>query len=235
MSVPTLFHGTDARILRMSQNEVKAFKKSIQKSLDYLWQFYKPYSLDNYHNEYSDKGKRYIMVREIEKLKTILNDDLYHSVYGAVSLNELRLNGRKQWQYDGLYLTNWDWQAWGYAKRASSFGELGLVAQILITGARKIQFNGWEPDSDTERAMNRIVAFSEGKPEPVVVILDNLDLKHIKDEGGEDLKEGSMSRVFMYDSEINLSDYPIIDKAPSGESMTDMLVYKNEELSFQTW
>ncbi len=239
MPVPTLYHGTDARILRMSPAEINSFKQDILKALDYMWPFFEPYTQEHRHQEYKPSIKGTVSVQDVEYLKELLDyakdSTLYCQVSMAININQMRLSNRKQWQYDGLYLTNWDWQAMGYAKRGFAFGELGLVASILITAAKKIKFKGWNPGPDTERAMTRIHAFSEDKPEPVVVVLDNLDITHIKDEGGEPLKEGFTSRVFMYDGEINLNDYPILESEPSGNSMTEMLEYRNGTLTQQKW
>lgn len=214
--VPTFYHGTDARILRMSPDEIRSFKQDIIKALDYLWLFFKPYSGD------------------MECLKGPLGYDMDTSLYCqtsmAISINMHRLTSMKLWQYEGLYLTNWDWQAWSYSRRAYCFGELGMVAQILITSAGKIRFRGWKPDYDTKRAMDRIMSFSKVKPEPVVVVLDNLEIEHIKDAGGGELKEGSCSRVFMYDKDINLNDYPVLDDKPYGDSISGMLEYRDGKL-----
>jgi len=239
MSVPTLYHGTDARILRMSQDEIKAFKQDIFMALDYLWKFYEPYTMEHTHLEYNPVSGRSVCVQDVEYLKGPLGhdegSDLYTQVVLAISVNNHRLEGKNAWQYDGLYLTNWEWQAWGYAKRAYSFGELGMIAQILIKGARKIGFNNWNPDAGTISAMDRIIGFSEGKAEPVIIILDNLDISHIKDESGNYLREGSQSRVFMYDKQIDLNDYPRIYSEPSSDSMTHMLEYKNGTLTLSQW
>ena len=40
---PTLYHGTDDRILKMSDEERKAFKNDCIMVSDYLWSIFKPY------------------------------------------------------------------------------------------------------------------------------------------------------------------------------------------------
>jgi len=78
------------------------------------------------------------------------------------------------------------------------------------------------------------MAFSEDKSEPIIVVLDNLDIKHLKDCDGKPLKDGAMSRVFMYDGPINLADYPILTE-PKNLDMTKMLEYKDGSLIESKW
>lgn len=233
MKAPTMYHGTDARILRMSQEEIGAFKKDILTVLDLVWPFYEPYSSEHQHMEYNRKVKGYVPVLDAEVLKGSLEYDkdstLYSNIILGITINKNRLNSRKQWQYEGLYLSYSEWLAWNYARRAACFGELGMLAYSFIKGAKKIQFNGWNPDDKVQKAIDRIKCFGEDKAEPVVVVLEYLDMKHIRGEGGQKLKEGYFSRVFLYTGKISLAGRPLwTERKEDFDSVA--LEYRNGEL-----
>lgn len=238
MSNPLLYHGTDARLARMSQEEIEAFKASIIKSLDFLWQFYEPYSEEHCHMEYNEVCKGYVQVRDLEKLKPILgygtDPTLYNNLLFAISINQNRLKGRKGWQYDGLHLTNCEELAWHYAKRAFCFGEIGLVTYQFILASKKIRFRGWNPDPDVELAMKKICEFAEGKAEPIVVVIDDYDIKILREEGGKKLKEGVSSRVFTLKGKVDLRKFKILTE-PSGDTNNDFLRFCKGNLIPNKW
>ena len=230
---PTLFHGTDAKILRMPAEEIKAFRKSIVSVLEYLWQFYEPYTKEHQHTEFNPRTKRNVLVDDIEYLKPVLdydkNSSLYENVQYAIFINSRRIEGKKQWQYDDLCVTNWEPLAWNYAKRSYCFGEIGLVTYQLIKGAKAINFKGWNPNPEINRYIEEITAFAESEPEPVVIEINDWNITDVRDEGGECLKDGFMSRVFVLKGISNLNAYPVLT-TPSKQSEEKMLVFSNGEL-----
>lgn len=238
MSNPLLYHGTDARLARMSQEEIEAFKSGIFKSLDFLWQFYEPYSKEHTHMEYNETCKRYVQVQDIENLKPILRYDtdptLYDNLMLAISINQMRLKGRKGWQYDGLYLTNWEELAWHYAKRSFCFGEIGLITYQFILASKRIRFREWNPEPEVENAMKIVKEFAEATPEPIVVKVDDYDIRNLRDESGKKLKEGISNRVFILKGKVDLRKYEILTE-PSGDTNDDFLHLCEGKLIQSKW
>ena len=238
MSNPLLYHGTDARLAGMSQEEIESFKAGIIKSLDFLWPFFEPYSDEHFHLEYNEHCKGYVQVRDLEKLKPILLYDedptLYDNLMFAISINQMRLKGRKGWQYEGLYLTNWEELSWHYAKRSFCFGEIGLVTYQFIRAAKRIRFKGWNPSPEVVQSMKMITDFAEATPQPVVVIVDDYDIKKLRDEAGKKLKEGVSSRVFLLKGKIDLRHYHVLTER-SGNTNDDFLRFSEGALFSSKW
>lgn len=233
MKAPTMYHGTDARILRMSKEEIESFRKDILIVLDYVWPFFEPYSSEHQHMEYNPKIREHVPVQDAEYLRGPLEYDkdstLYTNIVFGIAINRNRLNGSKQWQYEGLYMSYSEWLAWNYARRAVCFGELGMIAYTFLKGAEKIRFRDWNPEGNVCRAIERVKKFGDEKPEPVVVVLEDLDMDHIRGEGGEPLKEGYFSRVFLYTGEISLAGRPV--RTVRKEDFDSIaLTYKNGKL-----
>ena len=219
MPIPSLYHGTDARILRMSGDEIDSFRKDIVDALDYLWIFFKPFH---------DK------TRDINLLKSPLEYDndslLFSRISLALNINQNRLDGRSGWKYDGLHLTNCEMLAWRYAERARFFGEIGMITYQFIQAAEKVRFKGWAPDERISATIQKITEFAEGDAEPVVIVLDGLDIKKIRGEDGKRLKEGYSSRVFIYTGKIDITDKPRITTREEGLELDNMLEFRNGNL-----
>ena len=224
MPVPTLYHGTDARILRMSHDEIDAFRQDILYALDYLWVFFSPFQDGT---------------RDIELLKAPLKYDtdpaLFSRISLALNINKHRLDGHSGWQYDGLHLTNCEELAWHYAKRAFHFGEIGMIAYQFILAARMIRFKGWAPNEKVLSTIQKITEFAEGNPEPIVVVLDGLDIKGLRGEGGKKLKEGYASRAFIYTGQIDITDKPRLLSPTPDLQMENMLEFRSGELVLAKW
>lgn len=224
MPVPTLYHGTDDRILRMSHDEIDAFRQDILVALDYLWVFFSPFQDGT---------------RDIESLKVPLKYDtdpaLFSRISLALNINRHRLDGHSGWQYDGLHLTNCEELAWHYAKRAFSFGKIGMIAYQFILAARMIKFRGWSPNEKVTSTIQKITEFAEGTAEPVVVVLDDLDIKKLREEGGKKLKEGYASRAFLYMGNIDITDKPRLLSPTPGLQMENMLEFRDGELVLAKW
>jgi len=238
MPYPPLYHGTDARMARMSQEEIEAFKADIIKSLDFLWKFFEPYSDEHCHMEFNETCKGYVQVRNLENLKPILRYDtdptLYNNLLFAISINQMRLKGREGWQYHGLHLTNWEELAWHYAKRSFCFGEIGLVTYQFILASKRIRFRGWNPEPEVEQAMKKICEFAEEKAEPVFVVVDDYDIRKLRDEGGKKLKEGVSSRVFLLKGKVDLRKFRVLSE-PSGNTNDDFLRFSEGQLIQSKW
>lgn len=165
-SLPPFFHGTDLRIVNMSDSERQSFHTMCKNVCKFLWQFYSTiYDCEslvdsNFSSKYfSEDNKRFA-----EQLRSKLAD------WNQSTSNTVMY----RYESKGIYLTTEPWKAKDYAYRARFFGEIGSIAYYMIKGIEYL--NPFNLDfSDTIRAnMSKIVEFGENVSHPVIFLVDNI-------------------------------------------------------------
>ena len=172
LHIPPMYHGTDARIIRMGSEEIKRIKSKCEDALHYMWTLFKP-----------------LYDRDHETLKRCLDFDNrpedFYKLLDKLHCCSAMHNGREEYQYEALYLTNSIERAKGYARRAYAFGEIGEVTYIMYKAAMKINFSDWNPTEAVANTLNFIKDFAEEDSEPVVIKVENLDPLYFEmDNGG---------------------------------------------------
>ncbi len=171
-----LYHGTDLRIAKMSKEERASFRTDCEKTVEALWNVYKPYLDANYFPRDTFK----------ELFKGDKNKTRWYNLCNALTCYSARLNGNVQYQYDCFYLTNFREIAEDYARSSFAFGEIGLLPFRMFDAMRVLQFPEWSPNKEVADALNRIVDFAEDADHacPVIFEIYNLDFNHIEIERG---------------------------------------------------
>lgn len=191
---PTLYHGTDDRILKMSDEERKAFKNDCIMVSDYLWSIFKPYyetnimvpiNLPGYEGCMGMEKKLYEFKDAFEYDKS---PDDYITLCYALDRQCARISGNEQYDYSYIYLSNQIERAKSYARRSSAFGEIGLTTLQLIEGEKKINLPEFNPDEKTMAAIHKISSFAKEDAIPVVVELSDYDPETILFDNGRPLK-----------------------------------------------
>lgn len=199
--IPTMYHGTDARIVRMSNEKITKLKEQCTEALHYMWSFFKPLY---------DKDRETLM----RSLDFDNRPEVYYKLMDKLHCCSAMHNGREEYQYEALYLTNSIERAKGYARRAYAFGEIGEVTYIMYKAAMKIKFSDWNPTEAVSNTLNFIKDFAEEDSEPVVIKVENLDpLYFEKDNGGlvcQDILDFEPGEMFSFryvrTIELNLND-----------------------------
>lgn len=191
---PTLYHGTDDRILKMSDEERKAFKNDCIMVSDYLWSIFKPYyetnimvpiNLPGYEGCMGMEKKLYEFKDAFEYDKS---PDDYITLCYALDRQCARISGNEQYDYSYIYISNQIERAKSYARRSSAFGEIGLTTLQLIEGEKKINLPEFNPDEKTIAAIHKISSFAKEDAIPVVVELSDYDPETILFDNGRPLK-----------------------------------------------
>lgn len=172
LQIPPMYHGTDARIIRMGSEEIKRIKSKCEDALHYMWTLFKP-----------------LYDRDHETLKRCLDFDNrpedFYKLLDKLHCCSAMHNGREEYQYEALYLTNSIERAKGYARRAYAFGEIGEVTYVMYKAAMIIKFKDWNPTEEITDTLEFIKEFAEDDSEPVVLKLENLDPLYFEmDNGG---------------------------------------------------
>lgn len=169
------YHGTDARIVRMSKAQRDSFTKDINIVLTYLWPFFEPYRFCTEHLK--------------DTLSCNSDSSLWVNASNAIIRYSAMLIGNVNYQYGALYLCNFISRAADYAFRSFAFGESGCNAFYMIKAAEQLKFEGWNPKEEVVEAINRIIKFGSEKPEPVIFKFTDVDYLNLLDESGRVITE----------------------------------------------
>ena len=193
--IPFLYHGTDARIVKMSDEERYNYIKTCHAVVSYLWDFFKPLYRE----------------RKLEQYKEVLspkdNPYLYANVYEKLSMVDMMNNGCQQYQYGDLYLTSRDNSAYNYARRSFAGGEIGLIAYRMIETAEIIGFDGLYENKAAVADIETVKQFALEENEPVIIKVKNLDPKYLQTDTGEPIEWSSIRvipQLYRYDKETVL-------------------------------
>lgn len=167
------YHGTDARIVEMSNEERYRHKLDCVLVVRSLSAIFLPYrfefdALRKLFDDYSDK-------------RDFLNELLS-------TLRHIRsfINGNELYQYNCFYLTNDVSRAAEFAKASFAFGEIGSFAYTLIKAYRHL-LDKPHLDCESSSAIKRVLAFAEAEPSPVVFEFSDIDRNDLLDERGNSI------------------------------------------------
>ena len=184
------YHGTDARIVRMKEKERKQYINGCNIVINYLFKFYKPLLEHEMVKTQIGGITCKVLKQKIEVLyKNIFIEnnklDLYYRIYEKSRYVDWYFNGSQKYQYSSFYVTGDKDKAKGFAYRAYAGGEFGMNAYYLIQGLELISFPDFNPSQEVEKAIESILDFAmEGKEEPVVFELNDLNLDMLLNEDG---------------------------------------------------
>ena len=192
-SIP-FYHGTDARMIEMTETDRQQYLDDCNDVINYLSQFYLPLlEMELTDEEYEGKQIKFhrplfeIRYRKVFEERNALN--LYINIKEKLHMLESRNNNSGLYQYGSFYLTTNKMTALNYAQRSFAGGEIGLMAYRLIEGTEIINFTDYNPDESLKNKINRIKEFGEeGKEHPVIVSFDNVDFNCLSYENGNPLK-----------------------------------------------
>ena len=210
-----LYHGTDARLVKMSQEERNEYLNYCNLVIDYFWRLFEPYYSSFETQQVTINGnKTSVQVRTIEKYKPLFEAQdkigVYYNLIEKLWMIETTRNGNEQYQYGDLYLTSSKLKARDYALHSFAGGELGSIAQRLILAAELMEVEQIDMDEKTRKAIETIKSFTNN-PEvicPVIVKVPNIEIKYLKSDKGEQLEwmtDHFTHQDFRYSKKIELS------------------------------
>lgn len=210
--LPILYHGTDARFVRMSKEKRMEYLNKCNKVIDYLWGVFQPLwtttevveiTLSNGKIGYVPQKKIEIIASKFtSKEERIVKNNFFESL----SRVEAWKKGNAQYQYGDLYLTSLRETAINYARRAFAGGETGLNAYRLIEGAELLQIEGWNNNNDIIQTIAEIIQVigTKDNDEPVVISIYDIDDDKLFADTGNVLDKGIPQQLFRYVGEYTL-------------------------------
>ena len=238
MERPELYHGTDVRMIEMSEEERQHFFDACNLVIESIFPFYVP--LLQFVKEKVKIGNETVYVNTItvlqQKYEKILDEKggpyTYLNLYEKLKMIEWRNNNADLYQYQNLYLTSVKPKAFNYARSSYAGCELGLIAYQVIKGADIIGLDNFQPDKETKKAIDFIKEFGkEGNGRPVIVTLKDYDESALTHGNGKPLdqqivelwhKKPEVDFIFRYNKVIDLTKCKI-------ENVTEELYKKMKE------
>lgn len=221
---PILYHGTDARFVRMDKGERMKYLNKCKQIIDYFWEIFQPLWQKMEQTVTLPNGVKIhdTSSRKIEHLNSLFinvgEHELYNRLLSRLSMVDSWKNDSKWYQYDFLCVTGDKEKAERYAKRSFAGGELGYIAYDLICGA---EFLDLIDDSFPQELMvfiNTIKINSLPKyRQPVVVVINDMELQNLYFETTDkpvDDFELIPYGSFKYKADYNLSlenAYPVTE------------------------
>lgn len=209
MSSPSVifYHGTDARIVRMTTEERKNFRAMVDEIIHVLWPIYKPY-IDGsmQYGEY----ELFVLLNRNERLFDFVRQRLGYW-YGQTMNNKLY-----QYQEDGLYVRMDKIFADNYANTARFFGEIGSIAYAMAYPLKLIK-QASKFNQDFTDKLNKFLDFCSQTPEPVVYEFNLSSCENLIDENGNSLSNEIFFDIFCVNpclrivKEVDLSSMTPID------------------------
>lgn len=208
---PILYHGTDARLIKMPHNTLCTYIKDCNMVIDCLWPVFKPYWESEDVSTVINGQVRVINQFKIEKYKDVLNrhsEGLYIFLSNRMITLEAREKGNELYQYGALYLTTDRYKAKRYAMNAFGGGEIGTTSYCLIQAAEALGWDVWKNNSKLANAIKNIKSFAETKPEPVIIPVTDIDFEHLCSQDGSKIyciDEDTMPQDLRYTKEYRIS------------------------------
>lgn len=169
-----LYHGSDAKIIRMTEDERLSYFADCKRAIDYLWPFYEILlKEDLYFNKLKqEKGE------ENASLISLAYED-------SMAIRDYK-RGSKDYEYGDFYLA-YRFTACNSARRAYAGGEFARLTHTLITAADVIGFDNWQPDASTRKCFEKVLKMANAPKEPVVFCFafEDLDINYLRDVRGE--------------------------------------------------
>lgn len=218
----TLFHGTDARIIEMTNEERLEYLDCCNMVIDALYPLFKPL-LTWEKVECVVNGEKIVCYEYPLKLRyeKVLNEKggqfMYTNLLEKLKMIEARYNASALYQYGSLYLCDKKSSAMRYSQRSYAGGETGLMAYRLIEGVEHIGFDTPYKSAQVEKAVAAVKEFGkEGSEKPAIVTISAIDPAYLSFEDGKpldaddirELEEGKRNsdRKFRYGKPIELKD-----------------------------
>lgn len=213
MIISELYHGTDARLIEMSECERIHYMGLCKFVIDNVFPIFDKLEKDLitidvvYNGQNIKVFKSKLEIEYRDKLDAV--PYLYSNLLDKLSIIRANRNGDGNYQYGSLYLTSFRPKAEIYAHNATAGGEFGLTAYRLIQAVEIIKPIDFNPSTEVCAAIKTIKAFAGDKTmyKPVVITLKDIDSSDLLRENGNEItgEEALFLQDFRYSKDIVLS------------------------------
>lgn len=177
MKNKSLYHGTDARIVQMSDSQRASYKKGCFLVVDYIWEVLR----DEYENNLMKSFRKPL---EYDP-KSVTREHPWLRLANAMYRISGYKNGNPRFEYNSFYLTGFRDFAICYARDSFAGGESGMNVYDVVKAMEMVRPSFWNPTGVVADAIDRIKAFGNGPAAPVLFQFDNLDFNLLETDSGD--------------------------------------------------
>ncbi len=203
MDTPIMYHGTDLRMVSMSEQERINYKNKCFSLAEYLWpNFSECLNLGDFYQE---------LKRVVSKKKGVSE---WNNFWHAINCYSAYINKCQFYQYESgcIYLTNLKFRAEEYARKAFAGGELGMIAYRFQEMAAFIGINLNLQPNALQIALEEIRKMGNSTPQPVIFEIRDYHLDKLQFENGKPVPMSLLSSLntgfggsFRYCDQIELN------------------------------
>ena len=203
----------------MSKEERQQYKADAKIAINYLSSIFNSYKENKRRETVLIGGFRQITeVSKFTEFKARFEKagklNIYNQLNSKLAMVESWKAGAEWYQYNCIYLCVSKWKAENYARNAFAGGEFGSMAYWLIKGTDFLQLPEYNPPANIKSIIDKIRAFGDSKPQPVVITINNINREDLLLENGmnvpwdvyDNMPDGDFSFRYLKDITLDLSN-----------------------------
>ncbi len=215
-----LFHGTDKRILSLSNDEINKARNYNMLAFRTLHRLLLENNFNPFDKGYSpsspfdpEKEEKLHKKKEFfDKCNALFGEKTFDKIIKVFQNDNLILQGKSNlWQYNNLYTTPGTRIAYDYASRSAWFGELGYHTHCLYIAAKGINLDFSKLPEEEKEAVNFVDSIFNNSPEPIIFYLENINIDEIAEVNQSKTGTLSTSGTFEVLSKIDLHTLPYLE------------------------
>jgi hypothetical protein len=197
---PPLYHGTDARIVRLPLEQRVGLAKYCKFLAETLYKVY---------SDLESKDKNFNVLKDT--LSEINHLDYFKHISDAFSTLKCA-HVSEYFEYEHLYLTRNKVEALLYASKSRYFGEIGYSTYWLRYGIELLLHTKFYIRNELQSFHTLFDDLAIGKPEPIIIEFSELDSDLLRGEAGEHIYDFNNlgNRDLRYLGNIDLSNKQLI-------------------------
>ncbi len=197
----SLYHGTDARIVRMSESQRSSYKNGCFLVIDYIWDVLR----DEYDYHHLNSFRQPLGY----DAKTATWKHPWIRLANAMNLIGGYKNGNEKYQYNSFYLTGLRDRAICYARDSFAGGESGMMVYDVVRAMDVVQPSYWRPTGAIAEAIDNIKAFGNDNASPVLFRFDDLDFDMLETDSGN--KDPKMVALMLEHGSLRYTGEVVLD------------------------
>ena len=186
MKKPIMYHGSDLKIVSMSQQRRIDYKNKCLALAEYLWPKF---------SECLQLGDFYQVLKT--RLSNAVGRSNWDCYWYAINCFSGYMNNSESYRYDNdiIYFTNLNYRAEDYSRKAFAGGESGMIAYLIQEMATYIGIDLRTIPHNLLSALEEVRLIGDSTPKPVLFKIENYDIDKLKFENGKSIPEDILSSL----------------------------------------
>lgn len=217
-----LFHGTDKKILSLSNQEIRNARIYTNEGLKLLYNLLIENNFDPCSKEFSvespedpDKEiKRKKLNKFNEDGKKLFGKEIFNNICNSMIHVPSILKGNTNlWSYKNFYVTTGPRRAYNYAAMSNWFGELGYFTHWLYVAVKELNLKFNMLSKAQEDSIAFISSITNNTPEPIILYINHIKTTELETENKfeKTLKFPTTQNSFKVIKDIDIHSFPSME------------------------